>query len=336
MTYFTFRSAGHPWATVILIGWIFIENLLLCLDSIIWRGDSPEEWWEGQIYCDINSRIKSAFVIGVPGAAVGLCRFLADVTNPKIEPDQLQSTRWRRNVFDLTFGVILPLVNAGLKLLVMPARYAISGVHGCVGLTYPTWLSIPLYWGWTPILSLVAAVYACISYCVSRVNVAIFLRHWWVLSRQYKYEWGLGLTTGISQTDFRRLLLTAIYVIVVYFPLSIFLFVMQLKETPLRQYSWERIHGPQWAIIQKIESPRVVWNVWLAPSTAITLFSVLGTTKNAMEGYNKLFKWVRDCGGTVYHMWKPKTPPKHGNREEDNSGEAIEVIVLNVQGDHSV
>jgi pheromone a factor receptor len=161
MTYFTFRSTGYPWATVLLIGWIFIENLLLCLDSIIWSGDSPEEWWEGQIYCDINSRIKSAFVIGVPGAGVGLCRFLADVTNPKIGSRQFQSTRWRRNVFDLTFGIILPLVNAGVKLLVNPARYHIWGIYGCVGLTDFTWLSIPLYWIWTPTLSFIAAVYAC-------------------------------------------------------------------------------------------------------------------------------------------------------------------------------
>ena len=103
---------------------------------------------------------------------------------------------------------------------------------------------------------------------------------------------------------------------------------MQLRASPLRQYSWERIHGPQWAIIQKIEPSSLAWDVWIPPSTAIALFSVLGTTKNAMEDYNKLFKWVwESCEGAVYRMWKPKMPP---NREEDNNGEPIEVSVLNV------
>lgn len=59
VTYFTFKSAGHPWAIVILIGWIFIGNLLMFLDSIIWSGGSPDDWWEGRIYCDINTRIRS-------------------------------------------------------------------------------------------------------------------------------------------------------------------------------------------------------------------------------------------------------------------------------------
>jgi hypothetical protein len=53
-----------------------------------------------------------------------------------------------------------------------------------------------------------------------------------------------------------------------------------------------------------------------------------------MEDYNNLFKWVwESCGGAVYRRWKPKPPP---NREE-NSGEPIEVSVLNVnQVEYSV
>ena len=162
ITYVTFKSAGHPWATAILIGWIFIGNLLMFLDSIIWMDGSPDDWWEGQIYCDINSRIKSAFPIGVPGAAVGMCRFLADATNPNFGPEQMESNRWKRNMFDFTFGIILPLVNAGLKFIVNPRRYGIFGVYGCTGLTDLVWPAIPLYWIWTPILSLTAALYACI------------------------------------------------------------------------------------------------------------------------------------------------------------------------------
>jgi pheromone a factor receptor len=160
IAYFTFKSASHPLATSLLIGWIFIENLLFFVDSIIWSGGNPDEWWDGKIYCDINSRVKSVWMIGVPGAAIGMCRFLADATKSQAGDEQGYLKKRRRNLIDFTLGILLPLLNAGLKFIVNPQRYSIIGVQGCIGLTQPVWLAFPLYYLWTPILSFVAAVYA--------------------------------------------------------------------------------------------------------------------------------------------------------------------------------
>jgi pheromone a factor receptor len=165
--YFTIRGANKSWATPILIGWIFALNCLSFADSVIWAGDNPDEWWEGQIYCDVNARIKHSFSIGVPGAAVGMFRFLADATNPKSGPEGLEATRRQRNIMDFTFGIIFPVVNTLLDFIISPARYAIMGVYGCTGLNSQTWPQVPLFSLWSLILAFTAAVYACM-FCVVR------------------------------------------------------------------------------------------------------------------------------------------------------------------------
>jgi pheromone a factor receptor len=158
--YFNWKVAGRPWATLILISWVFILNLLYFIDSIIWSSDNPNDWWDGKVYCDIDSRIKSAFPIGVPGATIGICRFLAAATNPDPSQQDLKHTQTRRNITDLFLGVVIPLINMPLKFIVSPKRYSVDGIVGCTGWTDNSWPSIVLYYVWSPILSLIASGYA--------------------------------------------------------------------------------------------------------------------------------------------------------------------------------
>ena len=118
--YVNYKSTEGPLATMILATWIFNYNFLSFVDSIIWAGGIPQEWWDGKIYCDINSRIKSAAPIGIPGAAIGLCRFLADTTTQHIS--QQEGNRFKSNLIDLFFGLIIPIINAALKFIISPSR----------------------------------------------------------------------------------------------------------------------------------------------------------------------------------------------------------------------
>jgi pheromone a factor receptor len=160
--YFNWKIPGRPWATLIFIGWICALNGFAFIDSIVWGGPDPSEWWDGEIYCDIDSRIKSEFSIGLPAAGIGICRFLADATNPNPAHTDLRHTKNRRNMIDLFLGIGLPLINMGLKMIVNPTRYNIVGVGGCTGVTDLSWPSFPLFHLWCPILSGIAAVYASI------------------------------------------------------------------------------------------------------------------------------------------------------------------------------
>src|SRR5271154_383365 len=161
--YFNWKIPYRPWATLILIAWIFLLNLMYFFDSIIWYSADINTWWNGYVYCDITARLKDMFAIGVPGAAIGICRFLADATHPDPAQKDLKYGRLRRNLIDFFLGVLFPIILQGLKFIAEFSRYHIRGVSGCVGTIYNAWPSLPLYVLWTTILCLIAAVYSCTS-----------------------------------------------------------------------------------------------------------------------------------------------------------------------------
>jgi pheromone a factor receptor len=159
--YFISKTPGRPWATYILMTWILLVNFLSFTDSIIWRGSDPSEFWDGKIYCDIGSRIKTEFPIGVCGAGISIARFLAEATDPDPKYRDMRYNRVKRNIIDVVLGVALPLINAVLRILVEPARYYVMGVNGCTSITRTAWPAYPLYFIWVPLMTLVAAIYAC-------------------------------------------------------------------------------------------------------------------------------------------------------------------------------
>jgi pheromone a factor receptor len=269
-------------------------NGLSFADSIIWRDTNPYTWWDGKVYCDIVSRIKSEFNIGLPAAGVGVCRFLADATNPDPSYTDLKHTRFRRNMIDLFLGIGLPLINMGLKMIVNPTRYWIQGVEGCDGVTDLSWPSILLYHIWCPVLSSIAAIYSGIN-CLPLLltYVVIFLRHWWVRRRRLNEEWGRGTRNGISKAEFRRLQFTVLSVICFYFPFSLYGLVLVLK-LPRIPYSWKRVHGARWWIIALMPLPKANLAMWVIPLLAITSFLFIGTTRDARRFCAHCVEWTYD------------------------------------------
>lgn len=159
--YFSWKAPNRSWAMLFLIGWIMVLNLLFFIDSIIWRSYDMSTWWDGKIYCDINFRIKNMSSWGVPGATIGICRFLANATDPNPSQRDLQHCRFQRNMIDLFLSITLPLmIEAGLVAF-ETSRYHILGVLGCTGWIDYSWPSVLYYALWCPILCLIAILYAC-------------------------------------------------------------------------------------------------------------------------------------------------------------------------------
>src|ERR1700721_3292202 len=130
--FFSWRIPGRPWSVLFVMCWICIYNILSFVDSIIWSGENSAEWPDAQGYCDIDSRIKTVFPIGVLGAAIGVCRFLAESTDLETEEEGLLSrNKFRRNIGDVFLGVILPILFIVLHFIIEPSRYDIVGVTGC-------------------------------------------------------------------------------------------------------------------------------------------------------------------------------------------------------------
>ena len=159
--YVVCKTPNSPYAALILVGWICSWNLLYFTDSIIWSSENPEEWWDGKIYCDVNSRIKDAIALGVPAASIGAFRSLSNTVQEHVS--QRATSAFRNNLLDITIGLIFPLLIAGLRVIVMPGRYYVVGVLGCVGMIDDSWPSILIWYIWPPLLSAVAAINASIN-----------------------------------------------------------------------------------------------------------------------------------------------------------------------------
>ena len=289
--YFNWKVPGRPWATLILIGWVFILNLLFFIDSIVWSNDDPSTWWDGKVYCDIDSRIKSSFPIGVPGATIGICRFLAAATDPDPSQRDLKHTQTRRNMVDLFLGVILPLFQMVLKFIVDPKRYYIIGIIGCVGWTDDSWPSVLLYYLWSPTLCVIASGYAGIAIDFY-TNVVIFLRNWYIRHKRHNQDWSVGVR-GISRVDFFRLVFTVLSVILFYLPLSLYVFKMDV-DVKFHPYSWSNVHGPLWKYIVMEANERAPWSSWIGILLAMTLFFFVGFTRNAKVSYERGIEWIYD------------------------------------------
>jgi pheromone a factor receptor len=157
-----YNTRSNPHASMLLCIWVFSYNLLTFIDSIIWSSPNTEDWWDGKIYCDINIRLKLAAMIGVPGASIGVLRFLADVTKNLASDEEVGI---QRNAFvGYLFGLIIPVGVAGLKIFTMPVRYWIVGVGGCTSVTATVWPAFLLYFMWAPLLSIIASIFAGNTY----------------------------------------------------------------------------------------------------------------------------------------------------------------------------
>ena len=135
-----------------------------------------------------------------------------------------------------------------------------------------------------------------VSLASSFINLGIFLRHWWVRRKRLNESWALGMRNGISQTEFRRLVVTVLSVILIYFPLSIYLFVSNMQQTLLvtTPFSWAADHGPMSGLIIKVSLSSAGVESWAAPVVAITSFFFVGTTRNARQFYERCVEWLYD------------------------------------------
>src|SRR5262245_9736278 len=154
--YFIWRIHGRPWSSLFLISWLFMYNIFSTVDSIVWSGPDITNSPNGVVYCDVNSRIKTAFPLGVLGSTIGVCLFLVDSTDPSLLRIGQTKSRVRWNIRDIILGIVLPLLFTILKFIVEPSRYVILGVLGCRGTYDASWPSIPLYFIWPLVYTLIA------------------------------------------------------------------------------------------------------------------------------------------------------------------------------------
>ncbi|KAF2024920.1 kinase-like protein, partial [Setomelanomma holmii] len=269
-----FRQGNIAAASLIL--WCIIINFFNSINPLIWPRDNFDDWWNGNVWCDIHVRIQVGAVVGTTASAVMIIRKLArvmDTSNITISTSRNQ--KMKEKALEIFFCWGYPLIMILLYYIVQPTRYAIYGIVGCLSSFDPSWPSIVLSFMWAPITICVAGVYACIlSYRLYR----------------YRREFlTLISARNTTKSRFIRLFVICLIVIAVYVPYTTWLLFM-LCRAITDTYSWDRVHHPStFNTILKVPAlGQVTVDRWGQVATGYVLFFVFGTGKDAENTFRDM------------------------------------------------
>lgn len=144
-----------------LVLWIILVNLPLGINSIIWGHDDVDQWWDGSVWCDINTRIQVGAQVSLGAAVAMILRRLAqvmDTRNMTVAPSR--SSTLRRQLVELAWCWGYPVALILFYIPIQSVRYHIWGIEGCNSAYDPVWQALVLNVMWVPITMLVVVYYA--------------------------------------------------------------------------------------------------------------------------------------------------------------------------------
>ena len=144
-----------------LVLWLMFMNFFNSINPLIWPRDNIDEWFSGNVLCDIEVRLYIGAAVGLGASIAMTFRRLAivmDTSNITIAPSR--SHRIREKVFEALWCWGYPILMIIIYYIVQPIRYYVFGISGCVSAYNLSWVSIVLSAMWPPITICFAAYYA--------------------------------------------------------------------------------------------------------------------------------------------------------------------------------
>lgn len=151
----------HNIAAGSLISWIVLNNFFNSINPLIWPRDNITEWWDGKIWCDINTRIQIGSTVGLSASTAMIVRKLAKVMDTrKITVSSSRNSIIKEKVLDIFVCWGCPFILIIVYYVVQPIRYLLYGIIGCVSAYDRSWPTMVLNIMWGPIAMCAAAYYA--------------------------------------------------------------------------------------------------------------------------------------------------------------------------------
>jgi pheromone a factor receptor len=144
-----------------LMAWIILLNLMCFINPLIWPRDNLDDWWDGNVFCDVQARIQVGAVVALASCTAMIMRRLArvmDTRNITVAPSR--STRVREKSLEILWCWGYPIFMMVVYYIVQPVRYFIFGISGCYFAYDSSWPSLVVSYMWNPITMCVAAYYA--------------------------------------------------------------------------------------------------------------------------------------------------------------------------------
>ncbi|GAB7342696.1 hypothetical protein MBLNU457_g0848t1 [Dothideomycetes sp. NU457] len=269
------HSKNRNIAASLLISWIIVINLLSLINVFLWPNDniSSPSFHDGSGLCDVEAKLLVGRTTALPAATFCILKGLADVMNTKkITLGPAPGKEWKPLVFNLGFGLGLPLISMVLHYIVQTARYDIVGISGCVPVSFQSSITVVLL-DLPPLLLTAVDVYLCIL-----ITYRL---------RTYRTRFtSLLRASNTTKTRFLRLLILSLVFIFVLFPIQLYILFLNWPKNPA-PFSWSRIHSPAaWNQLVFVPSyGAVLPDRWVGVTCGFVVFAAFGVGKDAMSTY---------------------------------------------------
>ncbi|KAG1762809.1 GPCR fungal pheromone mating factor [Suillus placidus] len=270
-------------ATLSIIAWLFILNVVYGVDAIIWANNVNIVI---PVWCDITSKIIIGSTFALPAACLCICIHLERVASVHRAKTSQRDKRIRQ-LFELFMCFGLPMVFMGLHHIVQGHRFDIIEEYGCRPTTY---VSIPaIFLIWVPPLTLSAITlgFACASF-VHFMRRRITFAHHLDASR-----------SGLTTSRYFRLMLMAVVEMI--WNIVVTSYTLWFSTLDLRPWTnWDDVHSnfSRIDLYATAFTPQIVitnfyliW--WVVPASTFIFVAFFAFGKDAVDEYTACIVWIR-------------------------------------------
>lgn len=150
-----------------LVAWVILMNFQSFVNALIWPTDDIGTWFSGDGLCDVQIKLQVASQVALPAAFACVLRALANVMDTDRTTLGLTKAQRRREyAIDLTWVLVLPMLQMLFHYIVQTSRYYIWGVSGCVPSVSASWVTVVLILVPPTVWTFICAYYAsrCFHY----------------------------------------------------------------------------------------------------------------------------------------------------------------------------
>ncbi|KDQ16884.1 hypothetical protein BOTBODRAFT_30259 [Botryobasidium botryosum FD-172 SS1] len=272
-------------ATLSVAFWLFINNVIQGVNSIIWANDVEIKI---PVWCDITTKLVIGTAAGLTAAGVCIARHLESVASPRAGISTAADKR-RRTIFELIMCIGAPVLAMSLHYVVQGHRFDIADPFGCSPTVYWSWAAIFIVYLPPLVLSFISAIYCSVA-----------LR--WFMLRRAQFKQVLARTqSGLTTARYLRLMGFAAVQIFWTTTCAIYTLVSNFQNAPLRPWTtwadvhvnWLRIGQFPAILLSPANAPRQLF-LWLTmPIAAIIWFLSFGWGEESVADYRRAISFFR-------------------------------------------
>ncbi|KAF9477443.1 STE3-domain-containing protein, partial [Pholiota conissans] len=272
-------------ATLSIIGWLFISNMIYAIDAVIWAGNVNIT---ALVWCDITTKLIIGANFALPAACLCVAIHLEQVSSIRLARTSVADKR-RRQYFEALVCIGIPIVFMALHYIVQGHRFDIVEDYGCRPTTYFSIPGIIIVWVFPIILSIGALVFS-----------ALALKHF--IQRRLSFAAHLN-ASGSALTTSRYLRLMTMAILQMFWSLAGTLYILWFSSAglSLRPWTtWADVHSDFLRVDTYLamfipplmaRTYCVVW--WLVPASTWAFIAFFSFGQDAMDEYKKCFVWFK-------------------------------------------